>query len=305
MKGALSKEVRSIRNILLEALAFLEADIDFPEEEIGKLDYNRIAKLLRKAFIKIQDMINSSRKGKIIREGIHVVICGRPNVGKSSLLNALLKQERCIVTHIPGTTRDTIEEIIDIRGIPVRIVDTAGILESKDLVEKKAIQRSREQINSADIVILMFDANRKLSKDDILLMGRLKNKNCLAVINKVDLKINIDKKFIKNEFNNLIEISARNFKNIHILEEAIVSFVYGSNRDSEENILISNKRHIEKIRQSFMLLQDASIWIVSEKNPELAAQNIKDALGCLDDIIGKRFSEELLERIFSEFCIGK
>ncbi len=305
LKGELSKEIRAIRNIFLEVITFFEANIDFPDEEIGRLNLSEIERLLTKAYLKVKNLIDSSVRGKVLREGIHVVICGRPNVGKSSLLNALLKQERCIVTHIPGTTRDTVEEIIDIKGVPVRIVDTAGILEPKDLVEKKAIQRSREQIDLADLVILMFDANKKLSCGDKLLIHRLKNKNCLAVVNKIDLKRNINIDFIKSEFKHVIEISAKQVKNINLLEKEIVKFAYGENRNNEENVLISNKRHIEKINNSFVLLEDAISYVKSAGNPELVAQNLKEALGCLDDIIGERFSEEILDRIFSEFCIGK
>ena len=305
LKGFLSSEINTLRNSLLEALAALEANIDFPEEEITPADSGKIKKRLLKTREKLDAILKASQRGRVLREGIHAVICGSPNVGKSSLLNALLKQERSIVTSVAGTTRDTIEEIIDINGIPVRIVDTAGIIEPRDLVEKKAVSRSRRYINMADIVILVFDASRKLNSQDKALILKLKSKPVIAVINKIDLKQRIEKDKLAGYFKNIIFISARRLKGIDLFEKAITDFIYGNSLIIPEHALVSNMRHIEALKESGKFIDSALKAIDKDLDIELVSQDIKDALGFLDDILGKRFSEKLLDKIFNEFCIGK
>ena len=199
LRGVLSSRLNKNREILFDCLSVLEADIDFPEEKIGAADLENIRARMEKINSGLKDILESSACGRIFREGVSAVICGKPNVGKSSLLNALLKQERSIVTPVAGTTRDTIEEAIDIKGIPICIVDTAGILEPRDMVEKKALQRTRRYIDSADLIILLFDASRDFSREDGFLIKKLKNKTVLAVINKIDLKQKLEtEKILKN-----------------------------------------------------------------------------------------------------------
>jgi tRNA modification GTPase len=305
LRGVLSEGLKKIRRIILDQLVVLEANIDFPEEEIGSADLKVIRQSLEEANRLLKDLLDSSGQGRIMREGISVVICGKPNAGKSSLLNALLKQERSIVTAVAGTTRDTIEEIIDIRGIPVRIVDTAGILEPRDLVEKKAIQRTKRFIDLADLVIVLFDASRPLSADDRMLIKRVKNKSALAVINKIDLLPKLNEKAVKVHFKQAIRISAKKMRNIGLLEEAIAELVYKGRLRSTESVLVSNIRHIEKIKKAQKLIAESLSSLDNKISIEFVAQNIKDAINYLDDILGKNFSEDLLDRIFSRFCIGK
>ena len=305
LRGALSSQLRKIRKIILDQLVVLEANIDFPEEEIGSADLKVIRKRLEEGGLLLKELLDSSAQGRIMREGISVVICGKPNSGKSSLLNALLKQERSIVTAVAGTTRDTIEEIIDIKGIPVRIVDTAGILEPRDLVEKKAIQRAKRYIDLADLVIVLFDGSRALSADDWLLIKRVKNKLALAVINKVDLRQKIKETRIRENFKQTIRISAKKMRNIKLLEEAIAQLVYKGHVIPAEPILVSNIRHIEKIKKAQKLIAESLSSLDNKVSIEFISQNIKGAIGYLDDILGRRFSEDLLEKIFSRFCIGK
>jgi len=305
LKGALSKQINRVRGILLDMLCVLEANIDFPEEEISTLDLEDIAGKLEHINKELETILDNSKTARIFREGIQVVICGKPNVGKSSLLNALLRQERSIVTPVAGTTRDTIEEVIDIRGIPIRIVDTAGIIEPRDLIEKKAVQRSRRQINLADLVILLFDGNRRLSKDDGVFARKLKKKSVIAVINKIDLKQKIEKDEILKRFKYVIDISAKKFKNINLLEDTVANLVYNGKLNCPEPILVSNLRHIEAIKEAQKLVAEAVNSLDNKLSPEFVAQEIKDALAYLDDILGKRFSEDLLDKIFAEFCIGK
>ena len=306
LKGALSRQISKIRAGLLDVLSLLEANIDFPEEEIGAVDYKRIQQRLNKIDAQMISILEAAKYGRILREGIHVVICGKPNVGKSSLLNALLKQERSIVTPFAGTTRDTIEEIIDIKGIPIRIVDTAGIIEPRDLVEKKAVLRSKKYIDLADMVILLFDGSKKLDKNDSILIKKLKNKNTIAVVNKIDLKQKIEKNGLSKIFADVITISAKKAKNITALEEAIAAVVYKGQIISSESIILSNLRHIESLRRAQKLVAEAANSMDnSQLSIEFIAQNIKDALFSLDELLGKKFSEELLDKIFDDFCIGK
>ncbi len=305
LRGALSSQINKIRKVLLDILGLLEANIDFPEEEISHINSKEILQKLNTINNELKDILDTSKQGRIFREGINAVICGKPNVGKSSLLNALLKQERSIVTPLAGTTRDTIEEIIDIKGIPIIIVDTAGIIEPRDLIEKKAIQRSRRYIDLADLVILLFDGSKRLTKEDEALMKRIKRKNTLAIINKIDLKQNIEKGRIQRRFNQVINISAKKLKNIDLLESAIANLVYNGKISHSEPIMVSNLRHIEAIKRTQKLIAEALNSLDNKLSLEFVAQDIKDALGHLDDILGKRFSEDLLDKIFSDFCIGK
>jgi tRNA modification GTPase len=220
-------------------------------------------------------------------------------------LNALLKQERSIVTSIPGTTRDTIEEIIDIKGIPVRLVDTAGIIEPRGLIEKKAVQRSRIHMDLADLVILLFDASKKLTVEDLNLIKKLKQKPCIAVINKIDLKQKIEREKISKIFKTTVDISAKKLRNINLLEDAVAKLVYNGKVLTGEPVMVSNLRHIEALKKAEKLIARALNSLDNKLSQEFIAQDLKDAGLYLDDILGKRFQEDLLEKIFSEFCIGK
>ena len=305
LKGGLSGEINKYRELILGILVQLEASIDFPEEEAHGVNLKHLSEKIEEISASLKGLIDDSRCARILREGIHLVICGKPNVGKSSLLNTLLKEERAIVTPLAGTTRDTIEEVIDIKGIPVRIVDTAGILEPRDLVEKKALIRSRQEINSADLVIIVFDGSKRLSKEDALLIKKLKGKTVIAAINKIDLKQKIEREKIASEFINIIDISAKRSKNIALLEKIIADLIYGGLVLNTESVMVGNLRHIQLIRKAQKNIAQASESLDNKLPLEFIAQDIREALGFLDEILGKRFSGELLEKIFSEFCIGK
>jgi tRNA modification GTPase len=306
LKGNLSSQINNFRKILLDILSQIEVNIDFPEEEVGAVDLKAISQNLDGINKELKDILESSKQGRILREGINAVIAGSPNVGKSSLLNALLKQERAIVTPVAGTTRDTIEEVIDIRGIPIRIVDTAGIIEPRDLIEKKAVWRSRRYIDSADLVILLFDGSRRLSREDALLMRKLKGKAIITIINKMDLKQRIERAKISKRFKCVIDISAKKLKNIGLLEQAIADLVYNGKVSSNlESIMVSKLRHIEALKKVEKFIAQALNSLDNKLSLEFIAQDIQDALTYLDSILGKDFSQDLLDKIFSEFCIGK
>ncbi|MDD4953544.1 MAG: tRNA uridine-5-carboxymethylaminomethyl(34) synthesis GTPase MnmE [Candidatus Omnitrophica bacterium] len=305
LKGALSFKINRIRDKLLEALTALEAGIDFPEEEITPAQLATLRQRLEEAQHGLEEISRSSRLGRVLREGLSVVICGRPNSGKSSLLNALLKQERSIVTPIAGTTRDTIEETLDIKGIPARIVDTAGILKARGLIEKKALQRTNKSIALADLVILLFDGSCGLNKADLSLIKKLRKKTVLAVINKIDLQQRLRKEKILKAFSRVIEISAKKTKGLDLLEEAIAGSAYQGLAPAAESILVCNMRHIQELKRSQKLIGQAIVSLDDKLSVEFIAQDIKDALSYLDRLLGKEFSEDLLDKIFADFCIGK
>jgi len=307
LRGGLSLGINKIRTRLLEALSILEADIDFPDDELGIPQIKKIKDSLNDINKRLEELLRGAKTARLLREGVSAVICGRTNVGKSSLLNALLKKERSIVTPIAGTTRDTVEEVMDIKGIPVKIVDTAGIIRPRDLIENKAVRRSKRYIALADLVILLFDGNRKLSAEDLRLIKKLKNKVVLAVINKIDLKQRIQRSVIKNSFQGVIDISAKKNKNINLLEDCIANLAQEGKISIHESASISNLRHIEKIKKAQKLIAEAVNSVDNNKllHSEYVCQDIKDALLALDDILGRRFSEDLLDRIFRNFCIGK
>ncbi len=305
LKGALSKQINKQRESLLNILTELEASIDFPEEEISQLDLKTISKKIREVNQELEKLIKDSKLARVLREGIHVVICGKPNVGKSSLLNALLKEERSIVTPVAGTTRDTIEEIIEIKGIPVRIVDTAGILEPRDLVEKKAVQRATEQIAAADLAVIIFDGSKRLSKEDSFLVSKLKKKKVIALINKMDLKPKIERAKLLKVFKSVIDISAKKAKNIDLLENAIADLVYAGRIANPESLMVANLRYIKIIQKAKITIAEAAESLDNKLSLEFVAQGVKEALGHLDELLGKKFSEDLLDKIFAEFCIGK
>jgi tRNA modification GTPase len=305
LQGGLSREINRIRAALLGALSIVEANIDFPEEEISGVDPGLLSEKLKKLSHDLCQIIERAHYARTLREGLQVVICGKPNVGKSSLLNALLKEERSIVTSIPGTTRDTIEEIIDIRGIPVMIIDTAGILEPRDLIEKKAIRRTRAYMDNADLIILLFDASRSLNKEDHLLIRKLKPKKVLAVLNKIDLPSKVQRKALEKIFPGIIGISAKKSKGLNLLEEAIVNFVLQGKVVTAESVLATNLRHIQALKRAQNFVAQAQNSLDNSLSFEFVAQEIKDALSGIDGLLGRAFSEDLLERIFSEFCIGK
>ena len=305
LKGSLSKKLNQLRDRLLNSVSILEANIDFPDEDLEAVDLAGIAASIDQVNQELNLLLQNAERGRIFREGIKVVICGKPNVGKSSLLNALLKIERSIVTSVAGTTRDTIEEILDIRGIPIRIVDTAGIIEPSDLIEKKAVSRSQRYIREADLVLIIFDGSKYLSYEDRVLMRKIKLKPTLALINKIDKKLKIKYNEIIQRFGQVVKISAKKQRGIDLLEEAIAQFVFSGKIKSGQPLWVTNLRHIQNLRKVQKSITQAKKSVKLDLSFEFIAQDLKQAISFLDEIQGKRVCEDILDRIFSEFCIGK
>jgi len=305
LKGALSERIRDIRKKVIDILAQIEASIDFPEEDIETKSYRVLKPQLEKIVSDLDNIISDYQKTKFFRDGIKVTICGRPNVGKSSLLNAILKKERAIVTPVAGTTRDVIEEFINIRGVGIRLVDTAGLLEPKNLIEHHSIRLTKDAIALSDIVLLLFDANSKLTPKDFALMDQLDNKRVIAVLNKIDLPLRIQKDKIRDKFKRLVSISALKQINLDKLENEIIDFIYNGKSFSPEATVMTNYRQITLIEQTRSLFIKAINSMLNKLSGEFVALDLKLGLDCLGKIIGETVDDAILEKIFSEFCIGK
>lgn len=307
LKGELSIELERNREKLMEIYVEIEAIVNFPEDEINARAKEKITKNVVEVKSRIEKLIQTSDQGRILKEGIKIVICGRPNVGKSSLLNVLLKTERAIVSSIAGTTRDTIEETAQIRGIPFQLIDTAGILNPRDIIEEEAIKRSQMNIEGADLVLLMLDRSTKLTDGDERLMTQLKNRQVIIILNKTDLPSAIDEKEVVQRFSTqkVVSISAARQKGIEELEKAMVEAVTRGRVIDTQTVLVSNIRHIQSLRKCLDHLQKAEKGFKEDLSFEFISEGIKSAVNCLDAITGRNIDADLIDNIFSKFCIGK
>ncbi len=305
-KGSLSKEIGELRKYLLNVLALIEYAVDFTEDDEDIIDDNLLFQIkdgINKTIERIKKLLKNADEGKIIRDGLNMVIVGKPNVGKSSLLNALLKEKRAIVTDIPGTTRDIIEEYINIDGIPVRIIDTAGIRDTEDTVEKIGVERSKEKIEEADLVVLMMDSSREVDDEDKLIIDAVKDKKYITLLNKIDLNRKISDDIIGN-LRNIIEISAKNEIGIDDLKDKIKELFFDGEIDSE-SLIISNTRHKQALYRALENCTIALEKIKSNEFLDLISIYITSGMRALGEITGDELEEDLLNKIFSEFCVGK
>lgn len=303
LEGSLSRSVKEIEGNLMEVMASTVAEIDFPEDEIDTLSDNEKINKLKPILEDMERLLQSSKRGKVLREGIKTLILGRPNVGKSSLLNALLKENRAIVTDIPGTTRDTIEEILDLDGIPLNLIDTAGIRETEDEVELIGVEKAKSQIREADLVLILLDSSKELSTEDVDILEFAKDKEKIIIINKTDLEQKLDLEKLKDY--KYIMTSIIEGTGIDELQEEIKSLFFEDKISSKEDILVSNIRHIESLRRGrdalFSAINDLEMGIPLD----LVEVDLNICIDELGNITGKTTSEDVLDRIFSEFCIGK
>ena len=304
--GALSKEISELRKYLLNVLALIEYSVDFTEDDEDIIDDNLILQIkegIDKTILKINDLLSNADEGKIIRDGLNIVIVGKPNVGKSSLLNALLKEKRAIVTDVPGTTRDVIEEYINLDGIPIRITDTAGIRDTEDIVEKIGVEKSKEKIEEADLIILMLDTSRDIDDNDKIIIDKIKDKKYIVLLNKIDLDMKISQEVISN-FNNKIDISAKTGKGIDDLKTEIKNLFFNGEINSE-SLIISNTRHKQALYRALENCDTALSRINVNEYLDLISIYITAAMKALGEITGDELEEDLLNKIFSEFCVGK
>ncbi len=303
--GSLSQRINKLNEYLLNVLALIEYAVDFTEddEEIDPTIPIRVRESLENAYGDIEKLLKSADEGKIIRDGLSLAIVGKPNVGKSSLLNVLLKEKRAIVTDIAGTTRDVIEEYINLDGIPVKIIDTAGIRETEDVVEKIGVERSREKINEADLVLLVLDSSRELDREDIEIIEAIKDKKAIVLLNKIDLENKIDNSLINN-FENMIKISAKEDIGIDGLKNEIKNMFFSGKIDSE-SLIISNSRHKQALIRAGENCNEALIRLNNNEYLDLISIFVTAALKALGEITGSELEEDLVNKIFKEFCCGK
>jgi len=302
LRGELSAYIRPLRESLLELLAYMEADIEFAEEDIPTLTREQIIHMVDKVIKGIEELLKTSKTGKAIREGLKLAIVGKPNVGKSSLFNALLKEERAIVTDIEGTTRDYLEGTLQIKGVPVVLVDTAGIRKTEDPVERIGVERSRKKIEEADCVLFVIDASRELTEEDLKIYKEIKDKEKIVVANKVDLGVRANLEIFKEE--NIIKVSALTGEGLKTLSEEILKKA-GVNLTDSINIYIST-RHESLLRRAKEVLENfKKSFAEREMSPEIAMLDLREASDLLGEILGEVTTEEVLGKIFSTFCIGK
>lgn len=307
LEGFLSKEILDIKKDIMDVMVNIEVAIDYPEYDVDDVTISQITDMLDKIEDKLLKLEKSFDNGKIIKEGIKTAIIGKPNVGKSSLLNAILKEDRAIVTEYEGTTRDTIEEFVNINGIPLKLIDTAGIRNAKDEVEKIGINKSRDIANEADLVIAIFDSTKELTKEDLEILNIAKNKKSIIILNKIDLETRIDEnnEKIKQTSDNIIKISALNNIGIEKLYEKISELFNLNEINLDNESIITNIRHKNLISKSIGDVKKTKETINNKMPLDIIAIFIKDILSDLSNITGEEVSEDIINEIFSKFCLGK
>ncbi|MCX5865428.1 MAG: tRNA uridine-5-carboxymethylaminomethyl(34) synthesis GTPase MnmE [Deltaproteobacteria bacterium] len=308
LRGGLHGEIWKIRDALVAVRAIMEVAIDFPDEDVDILDAPVLrARLAQEVQEPLARLLARADGGKIIREGVSVVILGRPNVGKSSLLNCLLREERAIVTALPGTTRDTIEECLDIKGVPVRIVDTAGIRETVEAVEEIGIRRARQKLGEADLVLLVLDGVEGLQAEDRTLFEVAADKKVVVVVNKIDRAIALDLGLYAAAFfgTPVVAISATTGEGIHNLEDAVYAAATGGQGLQEPGVAAPNVRHVAALQCALVAVRRVGEGLAANLPPDLLAIDLQAALVFLGDIIGETTTDDVLDMIFADFCLGK
>ncbi len=305
LRGDLKEQITVLKKLLLDVAAHVNVVLDYPEEGIDEPLPANLRGNLETVIAETSKLIASYDKGKMIKEGVKTAIVGKPNVGKSSLLNSVLREERAIVTRIAGTTRDTIEEIVNIKGIPLVMIDTAGIRETDDEVENIGVQKSKSLIKNADLVLFVLDASRELAPEDIEIYNTIESDKVIGILNKIDIerKINIEQ-FTKVK--KWIEISALEKIGIEDLEDEIYEYVVsGQVEDSSEKLVITNVRHKSALEKTKKSVENILETIDMGYPMDLIAVDLNEALDSLSEVTGEISNEDLLDHIFSNFCVGK
>ncbi|MEI3391825.1 MAG: tRNA uridine-5-carboxymethylaminomethyl(34) synthesis GTPase MnmE [Clostridia bacterium] len=306
LEGYLATSIRQIKNEILDVMTNIEVSIDYPEYDTPEVLEDDLKKKMEEVLDKLHKLEASFDNGKLIKEGIKTAIIGKPNAGKSSLLNAILKEDRAIVTEYEGTTRDTIEEFVNINGIPLKLIDTAGIRETENEVEKIGIEKSIKYAKEADLVILIIDGSKDLSKEDIEILNIVNPKKTIIILNKIDLEQKIDEntpEIVK--FNNIIKISALKKEGIDKLYEKINDLFNFNQINVDNDIVITNERHKIQIQKAIQNLNKAIKSLSINMPIDIVAIGLKDVLSDLGEITGEEASEEIINEIFARFCLGK
>ncbi len=307
LKGKLKEEITNIRDQIILMIANIEASIDYPEHDMEDTNFKDILSKSSNITKDIKHLINTFDRGKIIREGLDTAIIGRANVGKSSLLNTLVGEEKAIVTDIEGTTRDVISEYININDIPLKIIDTAGIRETEDVVEKIGVERSISAYEEADLILYVVDGSKKLQQEDFDIMDKIYNKKVICVINKSDLDMVVEKDTIKEKLNTeIIEISAKEDLGLDKLYNIIKDkFFAGDLSSSKDDLVITNARHKNSLEKALNSLENCVDSINMGMTEDLIVIDLTDGYNYLGEILGENLGEDIIDKIFSEFCLGK
>lgn len=307
LEGSLSREIRGLREQISGILARIEVNIDFPgEDPEAEITAEDLGEMLSRITAEVERLLTGAGQGKVLREGIKLVIAGRPNVGKSSLLNALLREKRAIVTDIPGTTRDVIEEMLNLAGIPVRIMDTAGIRNTGDKIEALGVERSEELLKEADVVLVVMDASMGILEEDKVVNSKAGDKKVLVVLNKSDLvggEISLSQ-WEETLGRECVAVSAKTGRGLEVLEEKVRALIE-SGSPLPEGPLITRLRHEEALNKSLLHLKEAWTACSAGVPEDIIAIDVKEAWSSLGEITGETASEEIVDRIFADFCIGK
>lgn len=307
LEGVLSKKIKEIKQEILDVMVNVDVSIDYPEYDVDDITNGEILSMLASVRTKLEALEKSFDNGKLIKEGIKTAIIGKPNAGKSSLLNAILKEDRAIVTEYEGTTRDTIEEFVTIEGVPLKLIDTAGIRDAKDEVEKIGIKKSKEIASDADLVIAIFDSSKELSKEDIEILDIINGKKSIILLNKADLNSVLkenDERFT-NITDNVIKISALNGDGLEKLY-ALISKMFNLEEINVDNdVIITNLRHKNLISKAIENVKKTQDTIEQQMPVDIVAIFIKDILEDLGNITGEVVTDDIIDEIFSKFCLGK
>ncbi|TDY59412.1 tRNA uridine-5-carboxymethylaminomethyl(34) synthesis GTPase MnmE [Bacillus subtilis] len=308
MEGRLSALVRRLRSEILETLAHVEVNIDYPEyDDVEEMTHQILVEKATAVKKEIEALLRTSEQGKILREGLSTVIIGRPNVGKSSLLNSLVHEAKAIVTDIPGTTRDVIEEYVNVRGVPLRLVDTAGIRETEDIVERIGVERSRQVLKEADLILLVLNYSEELSDEDVKLFEAVEGMDVIVILNKTDLEAKIDTERVRELANGrpVVTTSLLKEEGINDLEEAIQSLFYTGAIEGGDLTYVSNTRHISILQQAKRAIEDALSGIEQDVPIDMVQIDLTRCWELLGEIIGDSVHESLIDQLFSQFCLGK
>lgn len=306
--GRLSRLIKELRQQLLETVAHVEVNIDYPEyDDVEEMSHEMMERHTKEVYQKIEQLLSVARQGKILREGVKTGIIGRPNVGKSSLMNALVQENKAIVTEIPGTTRDTIEEYVNVQGVPLRLVDTAGIRETEDLVERIGVERSRQVLEDSDLILFVLNNNEPLTADDKKLFEVIKDLQSIIIINKSDLEKQLNIKQVEQLAGNhpVVHMSITKDEGIDHLEQAIAETFFAGEIKTDDLTYVSNVRHIQLLKQAQAALEDAMEGISLGIPLDIVQIDVTRTWELLGEIIGDTASEALIDQLFSQFCLGK
>ena len=307
LDGTLSKYIRALRDELIAMIAHLEVTIDYPEEDIEDVSAQEVRTGLAPILEKMDNLLATAQRGKLLRDGVMVSIIGRPNAGKSSLMNALLREDRAIVTNIPGTTRDSIEEFLTIQGIPVRLIDTAGIRETEDIVESMGVEKARQYLDKADVVVLVIDGSKPLEPEEQELLQLITNRPSIIFLNKADQAQYVSKEEIAalGTFTEIVTISAAQGEGMDEMARVITSLVQGGSVQASHEAMLSNVRHITLMEQAKVSLDQSILAIDSGMPIDLIVTDIRAAWELLGDITGESLRESMVDELFKRFCLGK